>query len=176
MLMKLVIGLGNPGEKYTDTRHNIGFYFADKLREVLGLPEFEMNAKFNAVISKSKHIIIAKPQTFMNLSGDSVRALLDFFKLTTDDLVVIHDDLDIPAGEYRIAADSRSAGHNGVQDIIEKLGTQKFKRVRVGIKPEEPLLIDTADFVLQKLMEKERKKIAEAESVILDEIKKFSHI
>lgn len=176
--MKIIVGLGNPGEEYKGTRHNIGFEIVDKFKENNNFPDFESNKKFNAEISKADEIILAKPQTFMNLSGDAVRNLLDFYKMTPDDILVIHDDLDISLGKYKIAADSSSAGHNGVQDIIDKLGTQKFKRVRVGIgeATEEGAIkcrINAHDFVLQKFSEEENKKIVAIEPTILDEIKKL---
>ena len=185
--MKIIIGLGNPGEKYKNTRHNVGFEFADKLREVWNFPNFEMNNKFNSEISsgklpllnkeraggevdegENKKIILVKPQTFMNLSGEAVQKMLEFYKLTPDDIIVIHDDLDIELGKYRIATDSSSAGHNGVQDIIEKLGTQKFQRIRVGIKTPESEIIPAESYVLQKFKEEEKEKV----DGLFDEIKK----
>jgi len=185
--MQLIIGLGNPGKKYTETRHNIGFVFTEKLKAAWDFPDFEMNTKFNAEISKKKFgtqdsefIILVKPWTFMNNSGDSVRAILDFYKLAPDDIIVIHDDLDIALGEYRIATDSSSAGHNGVQDIIDKLGTQKFKRIRIGIgRPKNipgdlsaEALAKAEDYVLQKFSPEEMEKIESVSENILEEIKK----
>jgi len=160
--MKLIIGLGNPGEQYKNTRHNIGFEFADKLRKVWDFPSFELNQKFNAKISKKNESILAKPQTFMNLSGEAVQKMLAFYKLKPDDTIVLHDDLDIDLGSYRIATDSSSAGHNGVQDIIDKLGTQKFKRIRIGIglkKDGQSCISDPHNYVLQKFTKEEREKI-----------------
>ncbi len=130
----LIIGLGNPGKKYKKTRHNAGFIVLDELREKLEFPNFEFNKKFNAEISKKGNLTLIKPQTFMNLSGETVRQFIDFYKLTPADILVIHDDLDIEIGAYKISENSRSAGHNGVQNIIDNLGTQKFKRWRVGIE------------------------------------------
>jgi len=176
--MKIVIGLGNPGEKYTGTRHNIGFYFVDKIRNNFNFPEFSFNKKFNAETSSQKfeirnskfEILLIKPQTFMNLSGDSIKAILDFYKLTPEDILVIQDDLDIPLGEYKIATDSRSAGHNGVQDIIEKIGTQTFTRLRIGVGKSDT--IPAESYVLQKFSDEELEKIKSLEEKVLEEIKK----
>jgi PTH1 family peptidyl-tRNA hydrolase len=175
--MKIIIGLGNPGEQYKDTRHNIGFAVVEKIQTDWDSSPFEFNKKFNAEISKGSDILLAKPQTFMNLSSETVRAILDFYKLTPADIIVIHDDLDIAIGKYKLATDSSSAGHNGVADIIEKLGTQKFKRVRVGIGQEKdgaPICrADAHDFVLAKFSDEERKKTADIVPAILEEIKKL---
>lgn len=174
--MKLIIGLGNPGEQYKNTRHNTGFEFADKLREVWDFPEFAMNTKFNAEISKKDEIILAKPQTFMNLSGEAVQKMLEFYKLTPDDIIVLHDDLDIDLGNYKVATDSSSAGHNGVQNIIDKIGTQKFRRIRIGIKNSGSENIPAESYVLQKFTEEEKEKVdklfEEIQNVILSEAKK----
>lgn len=177
--MKIIIGLGNPGEKYTGTRHNIGFEILDALKEQWHFPEFEMSKKFEAEFSKNKFgetdIILAKPQTFMNLSGHSVLAIINFYRISTNDILVIHDDFDINIGKYKIANNSSSAGHNGVQDIIEKLGTKNFKRVRIGIKPEnETALMDASDFVLQRFDKNEMGKIENIKFSILEEIEKIS--
>lgn len=152
--MKIIFGLGNPGKEYENTRHNTGFFVLDKIREKYNFPEFEFNKKFNAEISKNNEFILVKPQTFMNLSGAAVKNILDFYKLTADNITVIHDDIDLPIGKYKIAVDSSSAGHNGVQNIIEALGTQKFRRIRIGIKPECDIK-DASDFVLQKFTPEE---------------------
>jgi PTH1 family peptidyl-tRNA hydrolase len=179
--MKIIIGLGNPGKEYKNARHNTGFMILDKIREVWGFPEFEFNKKFNAEISKGKiqdkEIILFKPETFMNLSGVATRAALDFYKLTAEDILVIHDDLDIETGKYKIATDSSSAGHNGVQDIIDKLATQKFKRIRIGIgeaKEGAPVCrLGAHDFVLGKLSKEELETLEKISESVLEEIKKW---
>ena len=168
--MKIIIGLGNPGKKYSGTRHNVGFEFLDKLKTEFDFSEFEFNKKFNAEISTNKEIILVKPQTFMNLSGESVRDILSFYKLSPEDILVIHDDKDIPLGEYRLANDSSSAGHNGVQNIIENLGTQKFKRIRIGVGVETNLPSDV--FVLQKFSDEELEIIKKVLDEVLKEVKK----
>jgi len=179
--MKIIIGLGNPEKEYAGTRHNVGFALAEKIRTEWNFPEFAFNKKFNAEISKGnfsgQEILLVKPQTFMNLSGEATRAILDFYKLTADDLIVIHDDLDIAAGKYKIATDSSSAGHNGVQNIIDQLGTQKFRRIRIGIGEEvsgAPICkLNAHDFVLNKFTSDEIEKIEKIKDDILSEIKKL---
>jgi len=165
--MKIIIGLGNPGKEYENTRHNAGFMAVDKMKDEWSFPDFEFNKKFNAEISKGRldgvEMILAKPRTFMNLSGEAVKAILDFYKSSPDDLIIIHDDLDILIGKYKLASDSSSAGHNGIKDIIEKLGTQKFRRFRIGIKNTgvEPdnAKKDARDFVMGKFQKEELETI-----------------
>lgn len=154
--MKLIVGLGNPSKQYEDTRHNAGFVVLDEIRKSLTFPEFQSNKKFNAEISEGvvdgEKIILAKPQTFMNLSGQSVQSILSFFKMSSEDLTVIHDDLDIELGAFKISTDSSAAGHNGVQSIFDTLGTQKIKRIRIGIEGAEKKkerIMAGVDFVLQ---------------------------
>jgi peptidyl-tRNA hydrolase, PTH1 family len=164
--MKLIVGLGNPGKKYALTRHNAGFMLVDKLRQEWNFPEFKFDKKFDAEISEgsskfkvqSSKLLLVKSQTFMNNSGEAVKKIMDFYKLTPADLIIIHDDLDIELGKYKIAEDSRAAGHNGVQDIMDKIGTQEFKRVRIGIEGEEKRksrIMPSEDFVLQNFTEEE---------------------
>lgn len=174
--MKIILGLGNPGEKYVHTRHNVGFDLLDKLRKAWDFPDFQMEKKFEAEISKgnfnNQEVLLIKPQTFMNLSGETVQKVLNFYKLTPNDILVIHDDLDIKLGEYRLATDSSSAGHNGVQNIIDKLGTQKFQRLRIGIgRPEENNASTAKDYVLDKFSKEEKEKLEKLEEIVFQEIK-----
>jgi PTH1 family peptidyl-tRNA hydrolase len=180
--MKLIIGLGNPGKEYENTRHNLGFLLADKLRRELGLADFAENKKFSAQIAEGNYagqkILIAKPQTFMNLSGEAVKKIMAFFKLTHEDLIVLHDDIDLPAGKYKTAINSSSAGHNGVQNIIDHVNTQIFKRIRIGIGETTAdgtpsCRLGVHDFVLGKISSAETEKIALIEKEILSEIKKL---
>ena len=135
--MKCIIGLGNPGKEYETTRHNAGFLCMDFLKESLGFDSFTSDKKMSAEISTGmlggEKVLLVKPTTFMNNSGTTVQALMQFYKLAPADIVVIHDDLDIDRGVYKTTLSSRPAGHNGVADIIEKIGTQDFFRVRLGI-------------------------------------------
>lgn len=162
--MKLIVGLGNPGSEYSATRHNVGFLAVEVLAQKSDAV-FSMNKKFSAEIAEMKKgrkkIILAKPQTYMNDSGISVRAIAYFYKIKPSDIIVLHDDKDINLGEYKIQLNRSAAGHNGVQSIINHLGTQNFYRLRIGIKPKKQIS-DTADFVLGK--------ISKTESVLLNKI------
>lgn len=160
--MKLIIGLGNPGKEYENTRHNAGFLCVNFLQKEFGFEPFAPDKKMSASIADgtigSEKVLFAKPDTFMNDSGKTVSALLRFYKLSPSDIAVIHDDLDIAPGTYRTAVSSRAAGHNGVQDIIDALGTQDFFRVRLGIgRPTEVLgaCMPAHDFVLQNFSPEE---------------------
>jgi len=182
-MTKIIIGLGNPGDQYKNSRHNIGFGIIELIRKEWKFPAFEFNKKFNSELSKGLfeiqnsefEILLIRPQTFVNLSGEAISDILKFYKLTPDDIVVIHDDLDIALGKYKVATDSSSAGHNGVQNIIDRLGTQKFKRVRIGIGEEvsgAPVCrTDAHDFVLGKFSEEELEKIKKISDDILSAIK-----
>ena len=155
--MKIIIGLGNPGKEFDTTRHNAGFLCVDFLQKEWSFENFRRDAKMSAEISagmvgKEKYLLI-KPTTFMNDSGIATQALIRFYKLTVSDIIVIHDDLDIDLGIYKKTLSSRSAGHNGVADIIEKIGTQDFFRIRLGIgrpKGTDGACISTHDYVLER--------------------------
>ena len=169
--MKLVIGLGNPGKKFEKTRHNAGFLVVDKLisKEQIAISKL---TKLKSEVAKNNSTVFAKPQTFMNESGVAVRALVDFYKLKPADIIVVHDDKDIPLGEYKIQTNRGSAGHNGVKSIIEHLGTQNFTRVRVGIATAEmDKYDDKADFVLGKFGKDEMKVLDGVMEEIIKSIK-----
>lgn len=166
--MKLVVGLGNPGKKYEKTWHNIGFMAVDKTAHFLSAPKFKGSLKFLAETSSvndgqnSDKLILAKPLTFMNLSGKSVSAMANFYKIKPEDIIVIHDDIDLPLGKIRISFDSSDGGHNGIKSIIESLGTKKFCRIKIGVATEKKNLMDSADYVLNKFT-KEDLRIVEAQ-------------
>jgi len=177
--MKLIIGLGNPGKQYENTRHNVGFMILDRFREIANFSDFKMNEKFNSYIAEKKDgsgekILLVKPMQFMNRSGQAVRAIMDFYKVPIENIVVIHDDLDINVGEYKISEDSSAAGHNGVQDIIDKISTQKFKRIRIGIEGAEKRKdrgeIPGDVFVLQKFTDEELLEVLKLLEEIIDEL------
>lgn len=175
--MKLIIGLGNPGKEYAETRHNAGFLCLDFLQQDFGFEPFTPDKKMSAEISTGTlhgdKILLVKPATFMNNSGTTVQALLQFYKLTPADIVVIHDDLDIALGTYKTTLSSRAAGHNGVSDIIEKLGTQDFFRIRLGIdRPIAPegACISVHDYVLHDFSPEERTKLQELFPKVKEEI------
>jgi len=164
--MHIIVGLGNPGEQYEQTRHNAGFMAVDALAKKLGL-KWKSNKKFKADLAKGDDVILIKPLTFMNNSGSAVAAALAYFKLSPEKLTVIHDDLDIESGKYKISVDSRSAGHNGVQSIIDHLKTKNFRRTRIGIKTSELEKIPAEKFVLQKFKPEEKKIIKQLISEII---------
>lgn len=164
----IIIGLGNPGKKYNNTRHNIGFEIIDQLAEEKNFPQFRLSKKFNALISEKGNIILAKPQTFMNRSGKSVRAIKSFYK--RKELIIIHDDIDLLLGKVRVSKNRGGAGHKGVESIIKELGTKDFTRVRVGIQPEKGKPSNVERFVLQRFRKGEIEKLKQ------EVIKKLSQI
>lgn len=170
--MILIAGLGNPGPKYENTRHNVGFKAIDKIAEGFQFPNFESQPIFNAKISRGKiaekEVILAKPQSFMNNSGKAVKSLVRSLvskrseaKLLSNNMIVIHDDLDLPLGEIKIAKDRGSAGHKGVQSIIDTLGTKDFIRFRIGICPAAGKPRDPISFVLKKFAKEEEQILKE---------------
>jgi PTH1 family peptidyl-tRNA hydrolase len=172
--MYLIVGLGNPGKQYEKSRHNIGFVIADKANLEFQMPNFKSNPKTKCQMSKgrinSKTIIIAKPQTFMNESGQAVRALTNFYKIKPENIIVIHDDLDLPLGEFKIQKNRGAAGHNGAQSVIDQLGTQDFIRLRVGIA--SPGAKKTgADFVLGKFSKTETEKLKKTINLAVEAIR-----
>ena len=170
--MKLIIGLGNPGEEYKKTRHNAGFLAVNKIADNFQFPVSSFQSKFNAEISQGiiddEKIILAKPQTFMNNSGQTVKAIVDYYKIKPENIIVIQDDLDILLGEYKISKNKNSGGHKGVQSIIDYLGTKDFIRIRIGIMTENKKT-PTEKFVLEGFSEEEMKVV---EGVIEEVVKK----
>lgn len=145
--MKLIVGLGNPGKEYAKTRHNVGFMVLDDLIQQVGV---KTQTKFKGELAQctlhGETVLLLKPQTFMNLSGESVRMVKDFYKIEDRDILVIYDDLDLPVGKLRLREKGSSGGHNGIKSIIHHLHHQDFKRLRIGI--DKNPLIPTADYVL----------------------------
>lgn len=162
--MFLIVGLGNPGRQYEHTRHNVGFDVMDAIAE-----------KYNISISEKKHkalcgkgvingvkVVLAKPQTFMNLSGESVESLLSYYKLDPEEeMLVIYDDISLAPGNLRIRKKGSAGGHNGIKNIIAQTGTQNFLRIKVGVG-EKPKGWDLADYVLERFDEDERAAVEEA--------------
>lgn len=153
--MKLIVGLGNPGREYEKTRHNSGFMVMDliaqELRVDININKFKgLYAKTNV---KGESVILLKPQTYMNLSGESVREIMDYFKIDKEDLLVIYDDLDLPVGKIRLRSKGSAGGQNGVKNIIQHLGSQEFNRIRVGIGKDTR--IPVVDYVLGKVKKEE---------------------
>lgn len=161
--MKLVVGLGNPGKEFEFTRHNLGFMFLDYLQEIY---HFDISSKkFEAMIGQiyinNEKIIFAKPQTYMNLSGNSVQKLLNFYKLEPKDLIVIFDDLDIPFGEVRYKQNGSGGTHNGMRNIVQMIGSKDFSRIKIGIGGIKHQNQDLKDFVLEKFNSSQREELKE---------------
>ncbi|MBD3311635.1 MAG: aminoacyl-tRNA hydrolase [Candidatus Magasanikbacteria bacterium] len=164
--MKLIIGLGNPGKKYEKTRHNVGFMVLDKLHNKLlnkGVSEWQLSKKFNAMISgltvSGEKIILAKPMTFMNASGQAVQLIAHYYKISPEDIIIIHDDKDIELGEIKIQNERGDAGHNGIRSIQKNIKSNEFTRIRVGIGSSDKKMKDVSKFVLSKFSIFERKKV-----------------
>ena len=159
-----VAGLGNPGSRYERTPHNAGFWVVDELarRSGIAVTKEESGVLLGNGQLGSKAVILVKPQTFMNRSGEGIRAMLQFRKLTNQNLIVIHDELDLPWTALRIKAQGSAAGHNGVKSIIGALKTDVFLRVRMGIRPDH-VIQDAADFVLAPL---ERELAVDVEGIV----------
>jgi PTH1 family peptidyl-tRNA hydrolase len=132
--MKLIVGLGNPGEKYEKNRHNAGFVVVSNLAAKLEMDKWEVDNKSNSLISKNSNLVLAKPQTFMNDSGHAVSQLARFYKIKHEDVYIIYDDLDIALGEYKIQSDKGPKVHNGLTSVREQLGSNGFWHVRVGVE------------------------------------------
>ena len=137
MTTKLLIGLGNPEEEYQNTRHNIGFSFVDYMAKSLGADDFEFNKKLNSLIAKAKLgksiLILAKPQTYVNKSGEAVAKLKNFYKAKPENIIIVQDDLDIDFGNVKNSFEKNSGGHKGIESIIKSLKTKKFWRIRFGV-------------------------------------------
>ncbi len=160
--MKLLVTLGNPGTKYKMTRHNVGFMFADMLADKYNF-QFSQNSKFDAEISKininSNEILVAKPQTYMNLSGVAVRKIMTFYKLDISDLFVVYDDISLNLGKIRFRAKGSDGGHNGIKSVILETKSDSFHRLKIGIGPQPPYM-KSESFVLGNF-EKENAKLLE---------------
>lgn len=149
--MKLIVGLGNPGDKYQGTRHNVGFDVIDALARQEGLKLTDQKFRSDYTIWRvgDEKVLLVKPYTFMNLSGEAVLPLMSYYNISPDELVVVYDDLDLDPGKLRLRQSGSAGGHNGVKSIIEMLGTQDFKRVKIGIgRPQYGRKV--VDHVLQR--------------------------
>lgn len=162
--MYIIVGLGNPGKEYENTRHNIGFSVIDSMAEEYQISVLEI--KHRAQIGKGyingQKVILAKPLTYMNLSGESVRALTDYYKIDTEtELIVIYDDISMDVGQLRIRKKGSAGGHNGIKSIISHLGGDVFQRIKMGVGDKKPGY-DLADYVLGHFDKSERDAIAES--------------
>lgn len=174
--MKLIVGLGNPGKQYDQTRHNIGFDVIDALSSEFAIPlnQSKFKGLYGIGFHNGEKIILLKPLTYMNLSGESIRAVMDFYQIELEDLLVIYDDLDLPVGKIRLRQKGSPGGHNGIKSTVAHLGTQQFNRIRIGIdRPQAGMSVP--DYVLGRFHPEEKaftedavKKSAEACSAWLE--------
>ncbi|MFC0472885.1 aminoacyl-tRNA hydrolase [Halalkalibacter kiskunsagensis] len=161
--MKLIVGLGNPGDKYTGTRHNVGFdcidYCARQME--IKLDQSKFKGLFGKGIINGEKVFLLKPLTYMNLSGESVRPFIDYFHIDIKDVVVIYDDMDLPVGKIRLRQKGSAGGHNGIKSLIQHLGTPEFNRIRVGVdRPQNGESI--VNYVLGSYRPDEREQVAES--------------
>jgi PTH1 family peptidyl-tRNA hydrolase len=182
--MKIIVGLGNVGKKYSKTRHNAGFLaldeFVRQLEQEKNDAEWTEEDKFKASIAKVEYqgqkLLLVKPLTFMNNSGEAVSKILHFFKEPLENLVVIYDDIDLPLGKIRVRENGSAGTHNGMKSIIESLGDENFTRIRIGIESRGELThksIDLTDFVLGEFTEKEFPLIKDSLQNSVEELKKL---
>ncbi len=167
--MKLIVGLGNPGKEYINTRHNVGFMVLDNyLQDVKWSEKF--NGLYYSTMIKNEKVIFLKPLSFMNLSGDVVKKYVDYYNIDLKDILIIQDDLDLDIGIYRVKYDSSSGGHNGIKSIINRLNSQKFLRLKVGISKNKENIID---YVLSSFSRKDLKVIEDMYSTLNKIIEDF---
>ncbi len=174
--MKLIVGLGNPGKEYNNTRHNIGYMFLDSIIKDKNLifNKEKFNAKYVEYTYNGEKVILIKPLSFMNLSGGVVRRFVDYYKVNIDDILIIQDDLDMHFGRVKIVYNSSSGGHNGIKDIENNLGTKKYARLKIGISNDKSL--DTKDYVLGKFNNEELKELDNIYSKLINLIDDFCDI
>lgn len=166
--MKLIVGLGNPGKQYEKTRHNVGFDVIDAYLNNKGQHNYKdkFQGLYNEININNEKVIFLKPQKYMNLSGEVVKKYVDFFKISTNDILVIQDDLDQELGKIKLKQNSSSGGHNGIKNIELHLGTKDYKRLKIGISNDKNK--DTKDYVLGKMNSEERKIINKTIEECLD--------
>ena len=161
--MYVIAGLGNPGREYEGTRHNVGFMTLDALADKYNIDVREK--AFKGLIGKGmiegNKVILVKPQTYMNLSGECIRQVMDYYKVDPEDILIVYDDISLAPGQLRIRAKGSAGGHNGIKSIIAHLGTQEFPRVKVGVG-EKPARMDLADYVLGHFSKEEQATMDDA--------------
>ena len=160
----LLVGLGNPGTQYENTRHNVGFLVADELAERQNAPiqRLKFKALTNLLTISGEKVLVMKPVTYMNLSGEAVRQAVDFYKIPPERVLVVSDDVSLPVGKLRIRKGGSAGGHNGLKSIIQHLGTDQFPRIKVGVGQKPHPDYDMADWVLSKFAGEDLKTITEA--------------
>ncbi|MCY4322021.1 MAG: aminoacyl-tRNA hydrolase [Bdellovibrionaceae bacterium] len=158
--MKIIVGLGNPGSKYLFTRHNLGFMIIDALSESSAF-QTKYKSQIQKIEIQNKPLLLVKPQTFMNLSGQAVREIISFYKIALEDLLVIHDDKDLAFGTMKFQKSRGHGGHNGIKNIHQELKSQDYIRLKMGVAGEKNFEQDTSDFVLSAFSEKERENLTD---------------
>ena len=161
--MKLFVGLGNPGKQYEHTRHNIGFEVIDECSRLFNIPLDQAKHKglYGMGFYRGEKILLLKPLTYMNLSGESIRAVVDYYQIDIEDVVIIYDDLDLPVGKVRLRQKGSAGGHNGIKSTIAHLGTQEFNRIRIGIN-RPPKGMKVPDYVLGRFTKEEQESVMDA--------------
>ena len=162
--MFIIAGLGNPDEKYQGTRHNVGFDVVDRLAEKyqIAIDTKKHRALIGKGVIEGQKVLLVKPQTYMNLSGESIRSLVEYYKIDPEEeLLVIYDDISLEVGQLRIRRKGSAGGHNGIKNIIAHLGTQEFPRIKVGVGDKPPRM-DLADYVLSRFSKEDREKMEQA--------------
>lgn len=160
--MIIVVGLGNPGEKFKATRHNVGFMAVDFFAKKNSFPDFVLEKKYESLVSEDKKVLLAKPQTFMNKSGVAVGKIAKSYKLKAKSLIVIHDDIDLPLGKFKIVINRGSAGHKGVESIMKAIGNKNLVRFRVGVQPPKGKPKEADKFIIKDFTPDELKIINKA--------------
>lgn len=175
MKIKLVVGLGNPGKQYNNTRHNMGFKVIDEIARRLEIYKWKQrdDALYFDCYLDLAHVIFIKPQNYINLSGDVLIKFVKYFDIKTDDILVISDDLDLPVGSIKLKEKGSSGGHNGLKNIELNLGTKEYKRIKIGISNDKK--IDTKDYVLGKLSIKEQKQLEPIINLAADAVLESFH-
>ena len=155
--MKVIVGLGNPTDQYKGTRHNVGYIAIDRIAEAnrININQHKFKAMVGSGFIGGSKVLLVKPLTYMNLSGESIRPILDFYKLDLSDILVIYDDISLEVGQLRIRRKGSAGGHNGIKNIIANLGSSVFPRIKVGVG-EKPKGYDLADYVLGKFSKEDR--------------------
>ncbi len=175
--MKLIVGLGNPGKEYERTRHNVGFMVIDELskRWSISLDQLKFKGLYGAGIVNGEKVILLKPLTYMNLSGESIRPLMDYYKIDIEDFLILYDDLDLPVGKLRLRMKGSAGGHNGVKSTISHVGTQEFNRIRIGIdRPKNGMKVP--DYVLGRFINEELPQLEKTIQKSADSCEQWLHM
>lgn len=174
--MKLIVGLGNPGIEYNNTRHNIGFMVIDKLLEKYNHDKLKdkFGGLYTEIIINNEKVLVLKPQKYINLSGEVIKKYVDYYKIPIEDILVINDDLDLDVGNFKLRPSGSSAGHNGLKNIELMLGTQDYKRLKIGISNNKN--IDTKDYVLGKISKEEKNIINSVIDISMDIISDYMRL